>query len=458
MSQFLPSSVINSLKFLRDCMPIRLRHNKVFWRTYTFLRESQWWKEERLKQYQLDELRKLLNHAYSNVKYYRRIFDERGLTPRDIHCLEDLNKLPILTKEIVRNNFDDLIASNFRKRDFYLLKTSGSTLRPLAFYCGKNSTLERENAFIWTVWNIAGYRFDERIVDFDWQGKTNKQWRVDHANRAITIFALTLDEDSMFNFVKVIKKFKPKVLRSVPSMLVVFADFLRRNRILLNDSIKIVLCRSEMLYAWQRALMVEAFRCRIFSWYGQTEEVVLATECEDCSNYHIFPEYGVTEIVGIEASLNASQEIPGRIIGTGFNNYVMPFIRYDTGDIGSICAERCKCGRNYQVFKNIEGRENEYLVAEGGKIVPMIFVPYSAILSNASQFQFFQDREGMVTLKIVKSPNFIPDDVKMIRERLRSNLPGITVDLKFVSEINRNERGKLRYVDQKLKIKWSENF
>ena len=73
-----------------------------FLKWYNFLQESQWWSREKLEEYQMQQLGKLLEHAYENVPYYRKIFDERGLKPKDVQGLDDLKQLPYLTKKNIK--------------------------------------------------------------------------------------------------------------------------------------------------------------------------------------------------------------------------------------------------------------------------------------------------------------------------------------------------------------------
>ena len=124
------------LKYAYSAIPSPIRYGKVFRDTYAFLQQSQWWSKEQLEEYQLAQLSKLLQHAYENVLYYHRIFDERGLKPKDIQNFTDLQMLPYLTKEDVRTNFNDLIARNIPKEQMDYGTTGGSTAIPLGLYIG----------------------------------------------------------------------------------------------------------------------------------------------------------------------------------------------------------------------------------------------------------------------------------------------------------------------------------
>ena len=98
----LPYSLKQELKYVHAVIPLPIRCGKVFSETYAFLQKSQWWSRERLEEYLLQQLSKLLHHAYENVPYYLRVFDERGLKPKDIQDFKDLQQLPYLIKHVFK--------------------------------------------------------------------------------------------------------------------------------------------------------------------------------------------------------------------------------------------------------------------------------------------------------------------------------------------------------------------
>ena len=104
-----------------------LYHLGTFIHTYTLLKESQWWSKEQIEEYQLQQLKKLLTHAYENVTYYTKLFNKLDLKPEDINSFQDLQKIPYLTKEMVRKNFSALKATNYPEHRFENLSTGGST-------------------------------------------------------------------------------------------------------------------------------------------------------------------------------------------------------------------------------------------------------------------------------------------------------------------------------------------
>jgi phenylacetate-CoA ligase len=436
-------------------MPSSYRYGKAFWDTYNFLQESQWWSREKLEVYQMQQLEKLLRHAYENVPYYRRVFDERGLQPKDIQSTDDLRKLPYLTKEIIRKNFDRLLAKNFPKRDLKLLRTSGSTAIPLSFYIEKRITASLENAFIETLWNRVGYHSKYKRVNITWEqlNKKNSWWEYNPASKILMLSPSQMNDENLYNYVKKIEEFEPIAIQAIPSTIMLLANFMLRNNVPPFSSVKAILLGSEMLYPWQRKKITKAFNSRIFSLYGQNEKVILAGECEQSTEYHIFSEYGITELISQSGDRIKQTGERTKLVGTGFNNYVMPFIRYETNDIAILSNKKCSCGRNYLLIEKIEGRNQEYIVLKNGTLVPLLSLPFSSFLLDVKQFQFYQETAGEVILKIVKMPSYNDNNTEYILKGLSEGLNNIKIDLKFVNEIPRTERGKYMYMIQNIPIK-----
>ncbi len=198
-------------------------------------------------------------------------------------------------------------------------------------------------------------------------------------------------------------------------------------------------------------------KCRIWSFYGHTEQAVLAGECEKSTYYHIFPEYGVTELISRDENpLNHEGEV-GEIAGTGFNNYAMPFIRYKTGDLAVYTQQKCSCGRNYQLIEKVEGRLQEFVVAKDGHLIPLGDMQIFFVFDNIKQFQFYQDKKGEVIFNIVRKKSYTNIDTKYIYSELNKKL-GNDMDLKihFVENIPRTKNGKYRFLIQKLAIKFGD--
>jgi phenylacetate-CoA ligase len=428
-------------------------------RMYDILRRSQWWSREQLEAYQMERLSALLDHAYRNVPYYRRVFDERGLVPSDINTLADLAKLPCLTKEIVRENLADLTARNFPQEKFEFVTTGGSTGVPLVFYYEKGVSRALEWAFMKSQWDRVGFRYTDKCVIM--RGyivnpvENGTFWRKTLLGRWLVMSSHHMTDEHLPDYITKIREFEPKYIQAYPSIAYILARFMKENDVEPFPSVRAVLCGSENLYPWQRPVIEEAFGCRVYSWYGLSEQVALAGECEVSEHYHIFPEYGIVELIGADGTPVAGEGATGEIVATGLHNYLCPLIRYKTNDIAAYAEARCACGRNYPLLAKVEGRVQDFVLTSRGKPISGITmnIDTEAFARGVAQFQFYQEVPGELVLKIVRNDHYTDEDTREIyHEVSRSCGDDITITLEFVDEIPRTERGKYRYLIQKIPV------
>lgn len=421
------------------------------------LSKSQWWSRTQQEEYQLLELGRLLDHAYANVPYYKRVFGERGLKPKDIRDFGDLEKLPFLTKEIIRNNLDDLKAKNFPAARFEYVTTGGSSGIPLGFYYDKGKSRAVEWAFIRSLFGRVGYRFNDKCLILKGSiVNTSDLWKYTFFRRWLVLSSYYMTEGNLPGYVDKIRQFKPRYIQGYPSTITMLARYMRAHRVVPFDSIKAVICASENMYPGQRELLEETFQCRVFSFYGHSERVVLAGECEHSTDYHVFPEYGIFEVVREDGAVVKNAGDSGFIVGTGFTNYAMPLIRYKTDDATTLIGGKCKCGREYQRIGKVEGRWlQEFILAKDSRLIPMTAINmHSDLFDNVEQFQFYQDREGEVLLNVVKKAGYTGRDTEYIKKELQKKLgTDVKLDICFVESIERSVRGKHRFLIQKLPVK-----
>jgi phenylacetate-CoA ligase len=216
------------------------------------------------------------------------------------------------------------------------------------------------------------------------------------------------------------------------------------------------------VYDWQRAQIESALGARVFSWYGQSERVVLAGECEHDSALHIFPEYGYTELLDDDDNVITEPGVPGEVIGTAFPTRGFPLIRYRTNDAAVYADGFCEhCRRQYRRFTRIEGRLQEFIVSAGGRPISMTAINmHSPVFDNVRQFRFYQDTPGKVALRIVPKDSYRPDsDAELIRTELAPKLGPDTelTAIELVPEIPPAANGKFRFLDQRLPIKLGDS-
>ena len=425
---------------------------------YALLRQSQWWSREDLEAYQGQALSRLLDHAYENVPYYRRIFEERHLVPGDIATPADLALLPFLTKEIVQANLADLKARNYPETAFEYVRTSGSTGTPMGFYYEKGASRAREWAFMKTQWDRVGYRFTDRCVVLRGHvvdaASSGIYWKRALFGRWLIMSSHQMTEEALPAYIGWIRKFRPRFIHVYPSTAVILARYMREHGIEPFPTIKAVLCGSENLYPWQRSLLTETFGCRVFSWYGNSEQTVLAGECEESTHYHIFPEYSVVELIGRDGLPVEGPGAMGEVVATNLTNFVCPLIRYRTMDVAVASKKQCSCGRQYPLLEKVEGRLQEFIVTRSGNLISVTPINYeSEAFENIRQFQMYQEEMGELIMKIVRKPTYTEEDTRQLTRELQWQLGDeVNVHVRFVNEIPRTEGGKFRYLIQKLPI------
>ncbi|RJS76369.1 phenylacetate--CoA ligase family protein [Methanophagales archaeon] len=436
---------------------------KTFKEMYKFLQKSQWWSREQLEEYQLQQLGKLLNHAYKNVPYYKKVFDERGLKPKDIQDFKDLQKLPFLTKEIIQDNLNDLKARNYPADKFEYVTTGGSTGIPLGFYYERGVSRAREWAFMKTLWDRVGYHFRDKCVilrgNVVKSADKGKFWEYSLFGRWLILSSYHMTDENLPKYIEKIMRFKPKFIQAYPSAITILARFMRENNIEPFPTVKAILCGSENLYQWQRKLLEDVFQCRVYSWYGHTEQAVLAGECEKSTYYHIFPEYGIVEIIGKDGKPVTAENEIGEIVATGLNNFICPLIRYRTMDLAVPANGKCECGRDYPLLKKVEGRLQELVVAGDGSLIPLgpaIFGIHDAEWTKVKQIQFLQEKPGELIIQVVKGPSYSKAEIEDYVLRLfKARLEGqCKLNVRFVDHIPRTQRGKYRFLIQKLPIEF----
>ena len=427
-------------------------------KTYALLQRSQRWSREEFAAYQMQALSRLLDHAYENVPYYRRVFDERGLVPGDITTLNDLELLPFLTRDDLQKNLADLKARNYPESAFEYVTTGGSTGIPVGFYYERGTSRAREWAFMKTQWDRVGYRFTDRCAVLRGyvvgSPKEGTFWKKALFGRWLIMSSHHMTEETLPAYIDRIRKFRPRFIQAYPSIAVILARYMREHDIEPFPTVKAVLCGSENLYPWQRDLLAGAFGCRVYSWYGNSEQTVLAGECEESTRYHIFPEYGIVELIGRDGRPVEGPGAMGEVVATNLTNFVCPLIRYRTMDVAVAAEGQCSCGRSYPLLESVEGRLHEFIVTRDHRLISMTAVNmHSDVFDNVAQFQFYQMREGEVLMRIVKKPGYTDRDTERILRELGKKFEGdVDLTIRFVGKIPRTRRGKYRFLIQDLPL------
>ncbi len=437
----------------------RIKYNKEFHKTLNLLEESQWFSEDQFRVTQNQKLKKLISYAYDNVPYYNELFKKHDILPSDITDLDDLKKIPILTKDILRNHPEKFVSKSVNKNFLISGWTTGTTGTPLNAYRSRSSVIF-ENATLWRQKRWAGVDisspkvaiwgtiWDKVIVPNDNQNPPF--WRMNFPENQLLLSYYHISDKTLPIFLEKLNQFKPEYIEGFPSIILTIARYLKKHKLTLP--IKAVFTSSEPLYDTHREDIEESFETKIYDHYGQAERVSIATECPEHNGLHINPEYGILELLNNNNDVKPGES--GEIISTGLNNYVMPLIRYKTGDMASISKKQCKCGRNMPLLHSVEGRKTDRIITPQGKIIPGggIMGAFHGI-SNIQETQVIQEDLNHVTIKIVKENIANNIDTAQLNKNLEKCL-GSDINFKFdnVPTLFSADQIKKRWVISKVKI------
>ena len=418
------------------------------------LEKTQYYTRSELENYQNKKLRLLIKHAYENVPYYHRIFRSNNLTPDDIRYKDDLVKLPYLTKEDIRINFNDLIAKNYDAIKLQLVHTSGTTGSPLEFYWDRNVML-MENAFIRRHWSWAGFGLkDWRVtlrgnVIVPLSQKKGPFWRYNYPEKQIFFSSFHMNRETLPEYVKEIQKISPKAIQGYPSTVYTLARYMRENDI--KIPVGAVFTSSEPIYPVQREVVEDQFQCKIYDLYGLSERTASAGQCSN-GNYHIYSEYGIIELLNNDEIITDSGEF-GEIVSTGLNNYGMPLIRYKTEDGTKYREESCECGINLPLMDPVETKLDDMIITPDGNLLsPSVLTHPFKPMVNIEKSQIIQKTKYKLLLKIVKKPEYSEKDSNILLTELHERVGSeMSIELEFVEDIPRTKAGKYRWIISKVK-------
>jgi phenylacetate-CoA ligase len=431
---------------------------------YRELKRTQWLAADKIRELQERRLRRLVQHAYRHVPYYRQRFDEAGLLPTDIATLADLGKLPLLEKSEVRENlYFDLLADSRDNTRIMRVTTSGSTSEPFVCYADQVQ-LEMRWAATLRSMEWTGYRFGDRQARLWHQtigmslGQIVRE-RIDaFLNRRIFIPAFEMSEADVARAMQRIERHGPVLVDGYAECFNFLAGYLSRHGFR-GQSPRGIISSAQVLPADSRQAIESAFGTRVFDKYGSREFSGIAYECDAHAGHHVVAENYIVEVLK-----DGAPALPGElgeVVVTDLNNMCMPFIRYRIGDLAVAMdpAESCPCGRGLPRLGRIEGRVQSMIVGADGHVVPgslfpHLFKDYDYIIR---QFQVVQEQPGAVRLKLVKAARFDERVFEGLLQTLRHYLGEATrIEPEFVDEIPMVRTGKRQTSLSKVRIDFQE--
>lgn len=409
--------------------------------------------DSELKIIQDNLLSEILKYAYENTKYYKKIFDEYSVQQLNDF---DLKRIPILTKSLIRANLTELSSKEFAADSLGKMNTGGSTGEPLEFYTNELAGA-MDNAHHWYLYSLMGYEKGDMILDSggvtisDRLREKNIFWvkgNKDSVWGEWCMSVLYVDDFNINHYVKKLLSLKPAILRGYPSFFDKLATYMIKNNITLDFKIKGINLTAEVCTTLQRRNIEKAFSSMVYFEYGHSEVSVYCYTCDNTYLYKSSPIYGYVEVLRENGSVADIGEI-GNIIVTGFINQGMPFIRYDTGDLGEIVYRHSGIVH----FSNIIGRSQDFLWSKNKQkvfLTALVFGQHLKAFKNMNKWQLVQDEIGKVVIKIVKTEYYSDEDEKEILSKFKS-VAAFDLEFEYVPNILLTKSGKHLFLIQNIK-------
>jgi phenylacetate-coenzyme A ligase PaaK-like adenylate-forming protein len=401
-------------------------------------------------EFQKRALQRLLEYATEHVPAYRAYRLPKGNTHDAVSWLLHF---PLLNKDYLRERFSEFTSDSVPPWSRWIATTGGTTGEQLRFILDDEAQ-SREMAFIHSLWARVGYRPNCRKatfrgVDFPHAGQ-DYYWQYNPIYNELQFSPFHLNGETFSLYEGQIRRYAPEFLHGYPSAICLLAQYLLDAGRRL--SVKAVLLGSEAVYDDQRARIEEAFQCRVYSWYGHSERVILAGECEQSVAYHEVPDYGWLEILD-ESGKPVEEGAIGELVGTGFWNMAMPLIRYRTGDRVRKLTRHCECGRSVQRFDRVEGRwEQDYVIGRtGARISVAALNMHGPFYDHVRRYQYYQDNKGELELRVMPTPEFSDKDVNELLQKFKRRVGDeLAIKVVRVSDLPLTNRGKLRRLIQAI--------
>lgn len=367
-----------------------------------------------MKKYQDKAFRNIIKYSYT-IPLYHDKYKKNKVTPNDIKGIEDIKKLPIISKEDIRSGFpDEIIPRNFDKNNNYLISSSGSTGKPLFIYCSILSAVKRLESFARILKAYGGnWRKSKTLMIIDLSPGSIEHATYIGGRLSILNKLFSLDnikylpiKEKTEVLIEEIDKFEPEFLGSDPDKLRELAN-LKLNGYGKNINPKYIFSSGSLLDQYSKKYIEKSFNSRVLDVYASTEAGPMAFECINERYYHINSDFTHLEFLD-EYENDVSYNNPGNVIVTRLYGRDTPIIRYSgLEDIAIPVESENICNIRSPMIKKIEGRKTDLIIfSNGDTISPLTITGIPAKIMEEynsfviKQFQIIQNKKTELEINI----------------------------------------------------------
>jgi len=435
----------------------RVRHlgNPVLRRTLLQVEREEWLSHDEVADLAWERQRALVRQAYMHSGFYRRKYDAAGFHPDHLQRPEDFVRVPILTRDEVREHAADIVCDNVPHTRLVARYTSGSTGVPLMIYRDRVDEPAIRALYARTI-GRWGLRMGSKTVriwglhrhDMIDRYEKPRYWRRFLTN-SVTLDAYgILTNEKMTRFAELLRSFRPDLIISYVSAMEAFARFLDE-RGGADFQPKAIWLTAESTHSFQKELIERVFRSTVYDMYGSVEVDHCAAECDKREGLHINADMRTVEVVDEIGQPLRSGET-GELVVTDLINYAAPLIRYRTGDLGRSLDHACTCGRGMPLMSSVTGRIIDmFVLPDGSQIYGGVFATFFYDhVNELRSFQVHQTRRDRAIVRIVPLSGCEREILTAQILQAFSNYTSgkMQFEIQFVERIDHEASGKFRYV------------
>ena len=389
--------------------------------------------EDELQDLRLRRLVRLLEHAYTHVPYYRRLFDGAGFRPEDLRSFNDLARVPVTTRrDLQRTLIEDLTADNVRARTVPV-RSSGSTGVPVrVLWTQREGWTDRLNT-LRSFW-LNGWRPPQTVVQVLRRYRTSSALKRRLGRLGVAMPCLYVGDPPDAQVLR-LRDLKPAVVWGFASYLGILAQS-ALERGVRDIRPKLLVTTGDLLTERSRQQLTEAFQVEPLQIYGCVELGTVAWECRQGRCFHAHPDLYHLELLDSDGGPAAAGEV-GEVTCTSLYHFGMPLIRYQPGDLASAKGERCACGRPGELMSGLIGRTDSVIRLSSGRLLTTQ-LRRAAVMEpgGVRQYRAVQETPSRLVVEVVPEGDFSGEAARRIEANVLAATEGeLETDVRLVERI-----------------------
>lgn len=417
-------------KYLKETAKYLLRCYPVI-RTYIKRVDAMYeMSNEELKKRNEERFLYIFRRAYDKSPFYHRLYTEAGIKKEDIKCLEDIKKLPVITKDMVKKYASEMLT--VPKWQLMAGHTSGTTGTPLTVYSSWSSIWWNQ-AYTYSARLRNGFKYGQPLVSLRGNLDRNTMYMKVHVSNTLYLSSYCINKDTIKNYYDLIIRHKPVAIEGYPSSLYTLALCMSEAGLKLD--IPVAFTSSETLLDYQRTLIEKQLGTEIYDNYGMTEQTIYLQEAFNHQGYYELPGYSINEYLE-----------DGEIC-TSLTNEAFPLIRYRSNDVIEIAELNIDSPQI--IVKSVEGRKEDFLICKDGARIQRLDFIFKGV-NHVKYGQLIQENNGFLNVNIVPAGGFSKLDEMTVENNVLKRIGKGSIDFKInlvkESDLVYTKRGKFKFL------------